>query len=223
MSLNIRERKVHKILVVGDSMPITSFGVTYPELLEELGHSVEVECRSMVMSSDVVKALRDVDAYQYDLVILNFGVVDSSPRPLKQTTSRFISKIKFNLLKRVVRYIIRRYRKVIIKSRLKTIVYNNAKSFETDLVELKQLLKGQSTIFVNIGNILDTVNTDVVKARSLYQVYNNIIGDYFENVVDAYCITSRHLEESFFTDGLHYSDYGHEIICDEIIRKIGCI
>ncbi len=212
-----------KIAIFGDSIPITSDGVTYPQILEQSGFSVDLYCKSMSMSSDILQVLLSrSDLNQYDIVILNFGIVDSSPRPMPYWMKGKVDKLRSKFFKRLIRYTVRTFRKVIISAPFGPFVYNSPDDFSRDLKLIANHVRGIETIFVNINNILDTVNTNVSIARKLYSTYNELIDKCFgdENVIDAFSLSSKLLDSKYYMDGLHFSYSGHEYIAEELLNEL---
>lgn len=214
---------VNNVAVFGDSIPITSNGATYPDLLRETGFSVDVFCKSMSMSIDILDRLKTSEELdKYDLVILHFGIVDSSPRPLPMWLKRSVDGLQPKILRRAVKFVVKKCRRQMIWMTKGSYVLNPIECFVKDLKMIRDELEGHEVIFVNINNILDTVNTDVKKTRELYRSYNALIKNCFgaSNVVDAYSISTNFNAPKYFIDGLHFSFEGHNYIAKAIIERL---
>lgn len=91
-----------KLLLVGDSMPITSDGSTYAKMLEskyDLDNLSESFQTVDVINSKLVQHNNAVD-----VTIVHCGIVDCSPRPITRSSRERLNSLKYPIVKKLQTY-----------------------------------------------------------------------------------------------------------------------
>jgi hypothetical protein len=215
---------VKKILLIGDSIPITPKIGSYVMLLENKYGKENIEnlCISGNGIKEIMRLIKKVNFNEYENIIFHFGIVDSAPRTMGQKLTKFVSYIRPLFIRNIYLRYVKKNRKKILENQSKRIFYTDIGKFEILFRKLLNLLpQNKNIIFINITNEEERVNTIISSARIYNQSYNLIIDlakAFGFKVLDLYELSSEAMlkGEDIFMDGLHYNKYGHKVIFNKI-------
>lgn len=169
----------NKIYVLADSYggerihdKITEVSVeqTYPYLLKKILNSFQfsIDTASFRKITDFPNILESA-VKDYDIFILQGGIVDCYPRPLSQNNT-----VSQSLLPKVIRRIVRTNRSFFIKN-IRNRPWSSKVEFENALDAIVRILHNKKIIFLNIAPVNDFQNKQTPNANKNIDEYNLIL------------------------------------------------
>lgn len=169
-------KPVHSIYVLADSYGgerihgkdvDVSKEQTYPQLLKNKFKSISFSIdtasfRKITDFPDILNGLTD----EFDLFILQGGIVDCYPRPLSQKNT-----ISQSFLPKVIRRIVRTNRSFFIKN-IRNRPWSSKQEVENALNTVFNKLKDKKILFVNIAPVNDFQNKQTPNANKNIDDYN---------------------------------------------------
>lgn len=210
---------IKKLLLITDSLALPRNSPekchlenTWPQLLQQTGnfqiHQVSI---GGATSTDLLKQLNYHLAFEPDIVVLQFGVVDCAPR--------FVSRFELEVLKRVPggNRLLKFLNKPGIK-KLRTITYTSASKFESNLLKIKKLLEGKKIIA--IGIVPSTTDYDKILPGVTKNIsdYNRIMNVIFSNFISL----ERMPKDGIMSDFHHLNAKGHQYIAANLFEFFKC-
>lgn len=230
-----------KILIAGDSLGMVrpDEGIfvedIYPYLLQKtlindyfvINASQRANNSSRIISEDY--AYEHIDAIKPDVVILQIGIVDCTPRLFTEIQKKIMAGIaQFPWLKPVIsRYIKRKSLRRYDLTKKRKIVHVPLDKFEINLINFFEKIKSVSPnatfIVINIlnpGHVMTSRNFGLVENVMDYnQKLTGIATNYSSKIIDLFNFTKLS-PEVVLTDGHHIGKRAHQFIAQEALKAI---
>lgn len=211
-----------RILILTDSLglpregpQIVEYENTWPYLLKKnLGWDVIQSSIGAATSSDLLNQLSYYKNTKPDLIFVQCGVVDLTPRAFLPFEISFLSQFRVSryVLNRVTKNkdLLRRIRKY------RGVTYTSVKKFEANLRAFKKTL-GDSVYWVTVPARLERYDELVPGVVKNIEIYNEIILKVFgENAIDV----SSFSYEEVMSDFHHLRNEGHSKLYKKIIDQL---
>lgn len=230
-----------KILIVGDSLGMVrpDEGILiediYPYLLQKalsndffvINASQRANNSSRIISKDY--AYEHIDATKPDIVILQIGIVDCTPRLFTEIQKKIMAGITLiSWLKPVIsKYIKKKSQRRYDLTKKREIVHVPLGKFEVNLVNFFEKIKSVSPdatfIVINIlypGSAMTSRNFGLVENVMNYnQKLTGIATSYSSKIIDIFNFTQLS-PEVVLTDGHHIGKKAHQFIAQEALKAI---
>lgn len=214
--------KNKKTLIITDSLGVPR---SYPEKLsdddiwcyrlqERFGINVRLYTVPALASDRLVEDINlYLKAFQPEVVIIQIGIVDCSPRALTKTEMKIISNIP--LVNTLAHKFIRKYRKKIVTKR--NITYVSSEDFECNLLKIRELFINSRVFFLPIAPACEHYEEVNPGIESNICKYNAIINKLF-NSIDVFKGCEKN--DIFMSDLHHLNKLGHDVVYKNIMEKI---
>lgn len=216
-------------LVITDSVgfpretPLTLFKDTWLGLmmpkLNQAGYIIYTFQKKGLDSNRVVAEIKDHLIYiKPDIFLLQIGIVDCSPRALKESELKFINKIP--LIRNLVKIFVKKYYQKI--SAFRNISYVDRKQFEDNMNSLKFSFSNSLPVIIPIGKPNDAYlrKSPLICAR--IEDYNQILKKIFgSKFLENYLLKSNLLLEKIYTeDHYHLNKVGHDFLYHCLLEEM---
>lgn len=157
------------------------------------------------------------DTYIYikpELIILQIGIVDCSPRALKESEVKFLQKIP--IIRNITHKIVKRYYRNI--SSFRNLCYVELEQFQKNLEALKNSFKSSKWCVLPIGLPCDGyLKKSPLIADRIFQ-YNKVIQNIFQNslVNNILQFDKKELNTIYLDDFYHLNEYGHKLYFNKL-------
>jgi len=161
---------------------------------------------------DFTKQLEYIKLFQPDIVCVQFGIVDCTPRALTKFENDFINQFWFT--KKLARKLLPRYSRLLRKKR--GITYTNAKKFDTGILKIQRAF---SCRILCIGIIPSNAEYEFIVPGVSGKIieYNNILKNKFKNDF----IDVNKMDIKFvMSDHIHLNERGHGFLAHIVKNKI---
>lgn len=216
-------------LVITDSVgfprtePLTLFQNTWLGLLEEKlnqsGFFIVYFQKKGLSTEHIVRELNKILIYtKPDLIILQVGIVDCSPRVLKNSELNFLKKIP--IINSVVHRIIKKYYRQL--SSLRNLSYIDPYLFKLNLEQIKRDFKNNIWCVLPIGLPCDAYIHKSPLIAERITIYNEILIQVFGfSLVPDFLYFSKPILNNIYTDdNYHLNENGHHMYSEIISRYL---
>lgn len=220
-----------RILILGDSLVFPrsrnkiKYEDTWSRILASNGHEIFLRAKGGSNIIHVEKELDDLMSYfynssedsspEFDLIILQAGIVDLSPRLFSPFFKNLFSKIPF-------------FSKYIFFLTRKKVLYKyfghrsvSEKRFKATLVRLKEKfsLLSKRHLIIEVARPAHYLTQNVGDFSDVVDRYNFIYRDVFkDNFLEVY--KNINISEVLLMDGHHLNHYGHKLIAQSVLNKL---
>ena len=211
-----------KILCVGDSLGRPRYNPSvventnvWPVLLESCP-KIEIVYKNFIPTRQSKDLIEEFDnnflPYEYDLVIVQVGVVELYPRSLKRVELEVIKRLPY--ISSLWRFIERKFRPKIVSFR--NISYGRIDNYIRNMEFLKQKLNEKKVVFIP-----PLPHPESFEKRSpgynskCYELVKNPLFNSFSEFLRV-----GDWEKIMCEDGHHLSLFGHQILCDYVCNLI---
>lgn len=202
---------------------MTPFEKTWLGLLEselnKSGYIIYSFQKKGLTTDRIAKELKDhLNFINPDLLILQVGIVDCSPRALKESEVNFINKIP--IIRSIIKKIVKKYYEKI--SSFRNLCYVDIKQFEKNLEQLNSTFNDVDKIIVPIGLPPEGYKKKSPLIEGRIESYNKI----FKKIFSSYYLevftqkTNDFLEIIYTEDYYHLNDFGHNLLYECLIAKL---
>jgi lysophospholipase L1-like esterase len=203
-----------RILILSDSLPLPRvkpescfYEDTWPELIRQANiiHQVSI---GGATSSDLYRQCPYHVSFNPDVVIIQVGIVDCSPRFLTKTEQEVIKKIPV-LGKELIRLMNKRWIR-----RTRSLTYTRIQLFKNNIQSMIQYFKNSRCIVIGILPSNSQYEHQLPGATKNINLYNKVLEE-----VGASFISLKDIpKHGVMTDHHHLNSVGHKYISDEILR-----
>lgn len=219
------------ILVLGNSVaavakPDEENILTYSDILSKSFKVTNLSKRASIISDDHFRKIKNKE--MYDVVILNFGVVEACTRSTERKLYMFLYQNKLKWYQKPFRFFLSyfetKFRAYFVKKRgFRSWI--NSQEFKKHLSELitsfQQKNSNVKFIGISINKPSERINLQLPKSDENIEkfniVYHQLAEQYDFPVFDSY----EEIESANVPDGIHYNAKGHEIVADKLLTILG--
>ncbi|MGR5503011.1 SGNH/GDSL hydrolase family protein [Vibrio sp. DNB22_10_4] len=169
-------------------------------------------CRPGLHSQALVNELDvTLGAFEPDIIIVQLGIVDCTPRALTLMELSVVSRIP--IVNKLVKKMVAKYRRELLNLRLKQ--YVNIEQFRANLNRVRQAFPSSKILALPILANVEHAELRTPNLSREIVAYNNVIDDVFE-LISVNDIGS----DSFMTDHYHLSISGNQSLFEVVMNKI---
>lgn len=155
-------------------------------------------------------------AFEPDIVVLQLGIVDSSPRALRKLELSILSRIF--ILNKIVRYLVRKFYTFIVLKR--DITYVSTKDFKNNMLYIKNFYMDKEILVIPIALANNEYRKKNPNIQRNIDIYNDVLKGIFREGFLDNIYTPANLEKLFTSDNHHLSIYGHNFLADQVFVEI---
>jgi hypothetical protein len=218
-----------RILILGDSLvfPRSKNSIKYEDtwvgILSLNGHEIFQRARG---GSNIIQVEKELDhlmsyfvsdssLYEFDLIIMQAGIVDLSPRLFSPFFKNLFSKIPF--ISKFMQFLTRK------KALYKYFGHRSVseKKFQSTLVRLNHKFRifSKSHLVIEIARPAHFLTQNVGDFFNIVDRYNRIYREIFNSsFLEVY--DNINIEEILLLDGHHLNHHGHKLIATKILEKL---
>lgn len=223
-----------RILVVADSLGLprnengmrVRYESTYPYLLGKKNINYDIVNFSS-RSKTIVDAMNELDEvllYDADCIILQIGIVDCAPRTFLKKEKLIVSKLPSKIRTRFIEF--RKKKRENTKTDSLSKVYVRPKDFKKNYLELiTRLKRGNVDLKIIIIPIIGYLKGLEMKSKGFSRniiMYNEILSAIVNETGSSVVQTDLFFDsENYFVDDYyHLSEFGHDVLTQEILKYL---
>lgn len=154
-----------------------------------------------------------VGAFKPDIIVLQVGIVDCSPRALKENERKVLQRLPGTIANVIHKYIKKNYSSIV---KARNITYVDLDSFLNNLQAINEYFKGVKFIVIPIAPSNSKYEHKNPLIREYIANYNAVLKDVFNDGFVEQLWQDKDTEKLFLSDNHHLSVYGNSVVAKQL-------